>query len=76
MSENDMVVDAELVAQLEAQQPPVAAEPEAQQTTVLTAEEVIGAFEVVYEELVILRNSVINLHERLSKLEPNDESGE
>lgn len=44
--------------------------PEPQETTVLTAEEVIEAFEVVYEELVILRNSVINLHERLQKLEP------
>jgi hypothetical protein len=35
----------------------------------VTPEEIIDAFEAVYEELVMLRNSVINLHERLEKLE-------
>ena len=35
----------------------------------VSPEEIIDAFEVVYEELVMLRNSVINLHERLEKLE-------
>lgn len=56
MTENtNEIVDAE-----------VTTEPE----TTLTADEIIEAFEVVYEELVVLRNSVINLHERLQKLEP------
>lgn len=77
MSDNEMVVDAELVEKLESASPiqeePEASEPE---TSILTAEEVISAFEVVYEELIVLRNSVINLHERLSKLEPTNESGE
>jgi hypothetical protein len=35
----------------------------------VTPEEIIDAFEAVYEELVMLRNSVINLHERLEKVE-------
>lgn len=35
----------------------------------VTPEEILDAFEAVYEELVMLRNSVINLHERLEKLE-------
>ena len=35
----------------------------------VSPEEIIDAFEAVYEELVMLRNSVINLHERLEKLE-------
>lgn len=35
----------------------------------VTTEEIIDAFQSVFEELVILRNSVVNLHERLEKLE-------
>jgi len=35
----------------------------------VSPEEIIDAFEAVYEELVMLRNSVIHLHERLEKLE-------
>jgi hypothetical protein len=39
------------------------------ETIEVTSEEIIDAFQSVFEELVILRNSVVNLHERLEKLE-------
>jgi len=38
-------------------------------TIEVTTEEIIDAFQSVFEELVLLRNSVVNLHERLGKLE-------
>jgi hypothetical protein len=54
---------------LEQELPPVVDPDPLDDPIEVTPEEIIDAFEAVYEELVMLRNSVINLHERLEKLE-------
>lgn len=60
----DNVVDAEVV------DPTPDVEVNSDNETIeVTTEEIIDAFQSVFEELVILRNSVVNLHERLEKLE-------
>lgn len=53
-------------------QPITDPEPSWDDPIVVTQEEILDAFEAIYEELVMLRNSVINLHERLQKVEQVD----
>ena len=62
----DNVVDAEVVDPNAEQNVEVNSDNE---TIEVTTEEIIDAFQSVFEELVILRNSVVNLNERLEKLE-------
>lgn len=73
VEENDLAIDPDLIARLEATKAPepvqATPEPEPEPETILTAQEVIEAFESTYQELVILRNAVVNLHERLEKIE-------
>jgi len=66
----DLKMEANEFEALQQELPPITdPEPTEDEPINVTPEEIIDAFEAVYEELVMLRNSVINLHERLEALE-------